>query len=227
MKSAELNVFETKRQIEKVRDLVQRRVAQYPNNRPLRTRSQPLPSSASCTRFIFLGHVNPDKGIYELIDAGERMPDGVKVDIFGELCGGVSENDFKGLKRVLYGGALRHEDAMSKLTDHDALVLPTHYDREGHPGVIIEAYQAGLPVIATDFMAIPEIVDDTTGILVPPHDPEALFLAMERLHKEPELYARLREGAIKKGRALSTEVWVPRFLELCKGISRRRDSRAD
>ena len=220
LKSAELNLFQTRLQIENVKNLRMKRVEQYPNNRPLPDHSQPSIPRASCTRYVFLGHVNRDKGVDELIAAGERLPDGLRVDVFGELCGGVTEDDFKGLKRVRYCGALRHDDVISTLRNYDALVLPSHYEREGHPGVIIEAYQAGLPVVATDFMAIPEIVDDTTGILVPPYNSDALFVAMERLHNEPELYGRLREGAIQRGRAHSTAIWAPRFVEFCREISR-------
>lgn len=220
LESAELNLLETQLQIDSVKHLKTKCLRQYPNNRPLGDRARRSTEPASCTRFIYLGHVKPDKGIRELIEAAERLPEGISVDVYGELCEGITEDDFKGCKRIRHGGILSHDQVVSALEEHDALVMPTHYEREGHPGVVIEAYQAGLPVVATDFMAIPEVVDDTSGILVPPYDVDALAEAMTRLHREPELFERLRAGAACKAREFSTEVWVGRFVEFCREIAR-------
>ena len=54
----------------------------------------------------------------------------------------------------------------------DIFALPTRNEAYGH--VFIEAMAAGLPVIATDINAIPEIVTPGEGLLFPPDDPAAL-----------------------------------------------------
>lgn len=224
LESAEMNLLETQLQIDSVKHLATRDLRQYPNNRPMGEGIDLSGRPAACTRFIYLGHVKPDKGIRELIEAAERLPEGVSVDVFGELCEGITEADFAGRKRIRHGGILPRSEVATALTDHDALVMPTHFEREGHPGVVIEAYQAGLPVVATEWLAIPEVVDDTSGILVPPYDVDALAEAMTRLHEDADLFVKLREGAVRRGREFSTEVWADRFVDFCREIARQRPS---
>ena len=67
----------------------------------------------------------------------------------------------------------------------DALVLSSAW--EGMPNVILEAMAAAKPVVATTVGAVPEVVSDgETGLIIPPHDHEALADAMERLMDLPK-----------------------------------------
>ncbi len=70
-------------------------------------------------------------------------------------------------------------------------------DFEGLPYSLVEALQAGLPVIATDVPGgVPEVVDQgVTGLLVPAGDIPALADAMVRLATDEEFRARLSAGA--------------------------------
>ena len=61
---------------------------------------------------------------------------------------------------------------------------------EGLPQVLLEAFAAGLPMVATDVGGIREAVGDAV-LLVPPGDPEAAAEALDRLAGDPELRARL------------------------------------
>jgi glycosyltransferase involved in cell wall biosynthesis len=63
-----------------------------------------------------------------------------------------------------------------------AFVLPTYYTREAQPRSIIEALNAGTPVVVTRHRSIPEYVfDDVNGFLVPMRSPEAVAHAIRRL----------------------------------------------
>jgi glycosyltransferase involved in cell wall biosynthesis len=82
----------------------------------------------------------------------------------------------------------------------DLAVCPSVFtaqgDREGIPVALMEAMATGLAVVASDISGIPELVDDgETGLLVPPGDPRALADAIERLHGDPALRARLGDAA--------------------------------
>jgi glycosyltransferase involved in cell wall biosynthesis len=62
--------------------------------------------------------------------------------------------------------------------------------------VLVEAMAAGTPVVASAVSGIPELVaDGVNGLLVAPEEPEALADALVRLHRDPELAARLRDAA--------------------------------
>ncbi len=66
---------------------------------------------------------------------------------------------------------------------------------EGVPVALLEAMAAGAVVIATDSGSIGELVDATTGMLVPHSDADALAEALERVARDPALRARLRTKA--------------------------------
>jgi len=76
----------------------------------------------------------------------------------------------------------------------DLFVLPTRY--EGYGMVVAEALARGLPVISTRTGAIPELVGDDAGLVVPPGDVDSLREALRRFFAEPNLRTTLKQGAI-------------------------------
>jgi len=65
-----------------------------------------------------------------------------------------------------------------------ALVVPSIY--EGMPLVVLEAMEAGVPLVASRVSGIPEVVvDGETGWLAPPEDPAALAGALEAVLTNP------------------------------------------
>jgi glycosyltransferase involved in cell wall biosynthesis len=87
-----------------------------------------------------------------------------------------------------------------------ALVMPAVTDwkgeQEGFGMVLVEAMQAGAPVIATRSGGIPDVVrDGVTGLLVPERDVSALASAITRLHDDPALARTLADAAARDVRA--------------------------
>ena len=71
-------------------------------------------------------------------------------------------------------------DAAALLPGFDVLLHPSHH--EALPRVLIEALQAGVPVVAAAAGGSAEVIEDgVCGLLVPPRDPEALAAAAARL----------------------------------------------
>jgi colanic acid/amylovoran biosynthesis glycosyltransferase len=56
---------------------------------------------------------------------------------------------------------------------------------EGVPSALLEAMAFGIPVVATDSGSVGEAVDPTTGILVPPDDPDRLAGALFEVFDDP------------------------------------------
>lgn len=74
----------------------------------------------------------------------------------------------------------------------DIFAVPSVADSESFGVAAIEASACGLPVVASRIGGLPEVViDEETGILVPPGDPAALAGALERLIESPDLRTRL------------------------------------
>ncbi len=69
-------------------------------------------------------------------------------------------------------------------------------DRDGIPNVLVESMAMGVPAVATNVSAIPELVrDQKTGLLVAPKNPTALADAMERLLMDESLRNRIIPAA--------------------------------
>jgi glycosyltransferase involved in cell wall biosynthesis len=81
-------------------------------------------------------------------------------------------------------------------------------DRDGVPNVILEAMACGTPVVASAISGIPEVViDNQTGVLVPPSNPRALADALERLLydlSEAETMGKRAEAAVRSSFELTT-----------------------
>ncbi len=223
LKGADLLLVETDMLVRAAREAGLDNVAQYPNNRPMPPESaNETPRRQSCRRFIFLGQVRPTKGVRELIEAGERLPEGTEVAVYGSLVEGMTEAAFEGLRRVRYAGTLDSDEVIPTVASYDALVLPTYYQGEGHPGVILEAFAAGRPVISTTWRAVPEIVDDSCGLLVEPRNPDALCAAMSKLVDDDELYIKLCQGAQARRACYDSTYWAHQFVAHCERALARR-----
>ncbi|HEX8940922.1 MAG TPA: glycosyltransferase, partial [Candidatus Limnocylindrales bacterium] len=80
--------------------------------------------------------------------------------------------------RVVFTG--RRDDMPEVTAALDVAVLPSYREAQGL--TILEAMALGRPVVASQVGGIPEMIEDgATGLLVPPHDADALAAAIIRL----------------------------------------------
>ena len=69
-------------------------------------------------------------------------------------------------------------------------------DRDGIPNVLFESMAMGVPVVATNLSAIPELVEtEKTGLLVDPGFPEKMAAAMLRMLTDADLRTRIIPAA--------------------------------
>ena len=142
---------------------------------------------------LFVAHMMPSKGYLDTLEA-IRILATRSVPIEAHFVGGWQKTaDRKAFMDqvathtmediVFHHGAVSDREAMRNLhRNADVLVLPTWYRNEAQPLVIIEALNAGTPVISTPYRAIPDMVrNGKEGYLVPPRNPEAIAKALEQL----------------------------------------------
>ena len=90
-------------------------------------------------------------------------------------------------------------DVPALLAAADFGILSSH--QEGFSNVILESMAAGLPMIVTNVGGNPEaVLDRQTGIVVPPHDPQALGQAIVELAHDGTLRRQLADGAVSRVR---------------------------
>ncbi|MHB8257930.1 MAG: glycosyltransferase family 4 protein [Acidiferrobacterales bacterium] len=215
---AQCVLLETNSSVRYFQGIARSPVRWYANSRPLPETPNRPNSGLPARKFVYVGHVRPGKGILDLLHAADRLPDGIIVDIYGPMSEGLTEEVFHGRKSH-YCGAIQPEQISGVLARYDVLVLPTYLETEGYPGVILEAYTTGLPVIATRCGAIPEIVDTESGILIQPRDTAQLENAMTLLINSAPIMDRLRSGVMGKAREFSSDVWTDKFVDILKDLS--------
>jgi glycosyltransferase involved in cell wall biosynthesis len=97
-------------------------------------------------------------------------------ECIGDACVG-TKHARPGAKVVFTG---RRDDVPAVTAALDVAVLPSYREAQGL--VILEAMALGRPVVASRVGGVPEMIrDGVTGVLVPPHDPEALAAAIVRV----------------------------------------------
>lgn len=110
--------------------------------------------------------------------------------------------DLDTASHVTFTGAASHEEALRAIGEARVFAFPGRItssgDRDSMPVVIKEAMARCVPVVATDVAAIPEMVDDEVGRLVPPEDEHALAKAICELLHDDELAARLGEAGRRR-----------------------------
>ena len=87
---------------------------------------------------------------------------------------------------------------------------------EGLPQVLLEAFAARLPMVATAVGGVPAIADGAS-LLVPPGDAEAAAAALERLAAEPELREALAEEGVRRVLQRTREAELGRLAALLRG----------
>lgn len=192
------------------------------------TRDVPPPDAEGprCTeggKLAFIGQLRMEKGLGEALAACRSLPPDWRLHVYGPPMPGTDRALFAGHPRAVYGGVLDPADAPAVLRECDALLLPTYYRGENYPGVVVEALQCGVPVIATRWRGIPDMVaDGESGLLVEPRSVAELEAAIQRLVADPDLRSRLREGAAQRGECFRGARWYDGVAADLRALARAR-----
>jgi N,N'-diacetylbacillosaminyl-diphospho-undecaprenol alpha-1,3-N-acetylgalactosaminyltransferase len=163
---------------------------------------------------LMIARVIRDKGVYEYIQATERLKGQAQFLYIGEIDRGnphAYHPEWKSVRHLGYKENVKEWIALS-----DLVVLPSY--REGVPRTLLEAAAMAKPIVTTDVPGCREVVvDGLNGLLVPPKDAAKLAEAIGSLLLNPQ--KREKMGAA--GRKMAVEEFsVEKVVESYKRIYR-------
>lgn len=158
--------------------------------------------------FTMFSRVVKEKGMEEAarsIDAANRHFGSKRTEL--HIYGPVDpqyEEEFQRLLQtyehcVIYKGCIPQNESVEALKSSFMLLFPSYYAGEGMPGTIIDAFSAGLPVIATDWHFNGELVKNgITGYCYDWQKPELLTAHIIYAVTHPTEVNAMRSACIKE-----------------------------
>jgi glycosyltransferase involved in cell wall biosynthesis len=136
---------------------------------------------------LYAGRLSPEKGVLELVEATR----GLNLVVAGD---GPLRPRVPGAR-----GFVPNDELQALYARAAVVACPSR--REGFGVACLEAMAHARPVVATAVGGLRDlVVDEETGIVVPPRDPQALRMALKRLLGDRELRQRLGRGGRERAR---------------------------
>ena len=170
---------------------------------------------------VSVGRLETEKNPLMLADVAARLGDDWRLVICGE---GPLEDELRAridslgvADRVDLRGYLPLDGGLMDLYRSADALLHVSWT-EGVPQVLLEAFAAGTPVVATAVGGVAEAVGEA-ALLIPPGDPDAAARALGRLASEPGLSARLAERGLERVRTRTLEAESARVAAFLTGVN--------
>lgn len=213
---------ETRRAQEELRRVGVENTAVIPNFKRLASAAG-APEKELGFRFCTFSRVTREKGIAEAVDAvklyrEDAGADDVYLDVWGPIEKGFS-TEFEGLCSehsdfVTYKGCVPYSESMAALRGEDALLFPTRWEGEGFPGTLVDAFAAGLPVVASDWNSNSEVVTQRkTGLIYPSVEFPTLYDAVAWCASHRGEIRAMGKACLKEAQLYTPEKWVPVILK--------------
>lgn len=172
------------------------RISVIPNGVDLSRITPRNPSERVPHRIVCVARLSWEKGLPHLLDAVamlRRKISDAHLVLVGEgmlRAELMAQAEHLGIQdAVTFRGHLPNDEVLAVIKTAQVFVCPSL--AEGFGIVFVEAQAAGVPVIGTRVGGIPDVVaDGETGLLVPPKDPAALAVALERFLTDDALGER-------------------------------------
>jgi glycosyltransferase involved in cell wall biosynthesis/GT2 family glycosyltransferase len=167
----------------------------------------------------YAGRLAAHKGVDVLLDAVADMPE-VQLTLAGDGPAAAALHQRAALPdladRVTFLGRLDDHQLADFYAGLDVLAVPslttpTWVEQFGR--VAVEAMAAGVPVVASDSGALPDVVGEA-GLLVPPGNAEILRVALDEVLGDPELAERLRHQGFRRAAECDWEVVADRYVSM-------------
>lgn len=158
-------------------------------------------------KVLFVGSLNQRKGLSYLASAIKQLQNNSCNIEFIVTGRGIIDKELVlkyGLKNVVIKLNVAREELVSIYQDADVFVFPSLCEGFGH--VILEAMATGLPVIATENTAGPDIITDGyDGFIVPVRQVDALVEKLDHLYHNPDVNCTMGKRAAETARKYTWE----------------------
>jgi glycosyltransferase involved in cell wall biosynthesis len=172
-------------------------------------------------RFGYLGVLSPNKGLELLARAWkQRRPGGSKL-----LIAGRGDPAYQGRLQEEFGGSAEWRgwvESRKFLEEVDFLVVPSVWN-EPFGRIVVEAFAAGVPVIASDTGGLPELIDvGMNGFLFRRNDAAGLAETMERAAALPDArYRAMSQAALDGSAGYTADAIARRYLAFLNEVVAR------
>mgnify|MGYP000496001996 CR=1 FL=1 len=119
---------------------------------------------------------------------------------------------------IRYKGMVPFNQSTEVLKNYDALLFPTYYEGEGFAGTIIDAFAAGLPVIASDWKYNSEIIKQgITGMITKTHSISELKNAILSINSDVEKWNFMRKNCISEAKMYLPANAMKKLIDIVNG----------
>lgn len=201
---------ETKEMMSFFTDKVEAKVCWFPNCRVGVFDS--LQMKVYRRKFVFLSRICENKGVNELLEAFKVLGSSYTLDFYGPIDIPDFLDKILPLSNISYRGIASSGEVRNVLDLYDMLLLPSYYSGEGYPGVVIEGFSIGVPVLTTRWRSIPEIVlDNQNGLLVDVKCSKQIVEVIKGI--DDHVFQRLRNDSFRSFRNFDIEIVGGRWMK--------------
>lgn len=173
---------------------------------------------------LFVGRLIVEKGIFDLLEALSGMNGETRFHLL-VIGSGPAEEEFKakvqslGLKdKVTIAGHVDETALRCAYQSANVFVLPSW--SEGLPTVLLEAMDAGLPIVTTRIRgAADHLKEDVHACLVPPRNPPKLAEALAKVIASDDLRSRMGKANRDKIREFAPDATAREYLMILHQIA--------
>jgi len=159
-------------------------------------------------KIVYLGTISKEKGIDILFDIADKLDSSFNIDLYGPLDDNYSVEKFQ-KSNLNYKGIIKHENVTEILKDYNILMLPSY--REGYPGVIVEAFSVGLPIVATNLQGIKEMVNEQAALLFDVGNTKQLLNILNSMTSE--MYLEMRIASLERFSLYDSNIQTKNYLQ--------------